>query len=575
MRILLAAAASLLLALAPARAAPAPEAMPANPAAARADWWKQGVIYEIYPRSFADSNNDGQGDIPGITAHLDYLAALGVDAVWMTPMFPSPQVDFGYDVADYNGVDPSYGTLADMDRLIAAGRARGVKLILDFVINHSSDQHPWFVAARSGRTDPHRDWYVWRDAKVGGGVPNNWTSYFGGPAWKWDAKTGQYYYHIFAPQQPDLNWRNPKVETAMFAAAEWWLKRGVYGYRLDAVDAMFERADLADEPQKPGTDAFGMPNQSNINKANQPETHTELQRLRAQVIDRYPGRVLIGETYPTDTADLVRHYGPSNNEIQLPMYLSLIGDQPLQATDLRARIAAVEANPVDGWPCFALGNHDKTRVASRLSLPEGAAATGATADDMAKLTGALLLTVRGTPVLYYGEELGMVNTDPTRREDVRDRVALAGWPREKGRDGERTPMQWDASTNAGFNRGTRPWLPIAADYATRNVVAETADPHSVLSLYRTLIAARRTNPALAGDYATVAADNAQVLGFTRSGGGKTVLVLLNFDGHAADVPLARAGGGRLGRIIAANRAVAGEGAVHLDALGVFVAEVER
>ena len=292
-----------------------------------------------------------------------------MDAIWLTPIFPSPQVDFGYDVADYDGVDPSYGTLADVDALIRKGRARGVKLILDLVINHSSDHHRWFVASRSGRSDPQRDWYVWRDAKAGGGVPNNWTSYFGGPAWTWDAKTGQYYYHIFAPEQPDLNWRNPAVETAMFAAAEWWLKRGVYGYRLDAVDAMFERADLADEPTKPGTDAFGMPNQSNIHKANQPETHSALQRLRANVIDRYPGRVLIGETYPTDTADLVRHYGPANNEIQLPMYLSLIGDQPLQAADLRARIAAVEANPVGGWPCFALGNHDKTRVASRLPLP--------------------------------------------------------------------------------------------------------------------------------------------------------------------------------------------------------------
>ncbi len=556
-----------------ASAATAPT-MPANPTAGHDDWWKQAVVYEIYPRSFADSNNDGIGDVPGITAHLDYLAALGVDAIWMTPMFPSPQADFGYDVADYDGVDPVYGTIADVDRLIATGKPRGVKLILDFVINHTSDQHPWFLASRSSRADPKRGWYIWRDAKAGGGAPNNWTSYFGGPAWKWDAKTRQYYYHIFYAEQPDVNWRNPAVQHAMYDAAEWWLKRGVYGYRLDAVDTMVERLDLKDNPPADGVDPYGQPNQKDVNKSNQPEEHVLLQGLR-KMTDRYPGRVLIGETYPPDVADLVRHYGPTNNEIQLPMYLSLIGKEPLRASDLRTRIEAVETNPVGGWPCFALGNHDNPRVPSRLPLPEGAAASGATPDDMAKLTAALLLTVRGTPVLYYGEELGMVNTDPTRREDVQDRIGRTGWPREKGRDGERTPMQWNASVNAGFNTGAKPWLPVAADAATRNVASQMADPTSVLSFYRTLIAARRTNPALAGDYTTVAAANPQVLAYQRNAGGRTILVLLNFDGHAADVPLVTAAATRLGRTIIASRATATGSTVHLEPLGVFVAEVER
>ncbi|HMI20957.1 MAG TPA: alpha-amylase family glycosyl hydrolase [Sphingomonas sp.] len=544
-----------------------PAAMPVNASAAQNDWWKRAVVYELYPRSFADSNNDGIGDIKGITAHLSYLADLGVDAIWMTPMFPSPQVDFGYDVADYDDVDPQFGTVADVDALIASGKNRGVKLILDFVINHSSDKHAWFQQSRSSKTSPYRDFYIWRDPKADGSPPNNWTSLFGGSAWEKDPATGQYYYHFFYAQQPDLNWRNPKVEKAMFDAAEWWLKRGVYGYRLDAVGTMFERADLKDNPPAPGTDAFGLPEQNRINNTEQPEMHTELQRLRQQVIDRYPGRILIGETYVSTAPELTRFYGAHNDELQLPMFLSLIGVKPITASELRPRIEAVENNPVGGWPCFALNNHDQRRVPSRYDLP-----AGATGDDMARITAALLLTLRGTPILYYGEELGMANNDPQRVEDVQDIIGKKGWPKEKGRDGERTPMQWNAEANAGFNTGAKPWLPVGPDYATRNVAAERADPNSVLNFYRTLIAERRTNPALAGDMAMVDRNNPNVLSYVRTGGGKRLLVVLNFGGTAADMTPAQLGGGTFGRVIVQNKASVTDAGLHLAPLGAIVVE---
>ena len=554
-------------ALQPATAA-APAAMPANSSAAQDDWWKRAVIYELYPRSFADSNNDGIGDIKGITAHINYLADLGVDAVWMTPMFPSPQADFGYDVADYNNVDPQFGTVADVDTLVAQGKGQGIKLILDFVINHSSDKHPWFLQSRSSKTNPYRDFYIWRDGKTDGSPPNNWTSLFGGSAWDKDPTTGQYYYHFFYAQQPDLNWRNPKVEKAMFDAAEWWLKRGVYGYRLDAVGTMFERADLKDNPPAPGKDAFGLPEQNRIYNTEQPEMHTELQRLRQQVIDRYPGRVLIGETYVGTSAELSKFYGAHNDEVQLPMFLSLIGIKPLTASELRPRIEAVENNPVGGWPCFALNNHDQRRVPSRYDLP-----AGATGDDMARITAAMLLTLRGTPILYYGEELGMVNNDPQRVEDVQDIIGKKGWPKEKGRDGERTPMQWNASVNAGFNSGAKPWMPVAPDYTTRNVTAQRNDSNSVLNFYRTLIAERRSNPALAGDMAMVDRANPNVLSYVRTGGGKKLLTVLNFGGEAADLTMAQLGGGTAGRIIAQNKAnLAGTG-IHVAPLGLMVVEL--
>lgn len=496
--------------------------MPPNPHATSADWWKHSVVYEIYPRSFGDSNNDGTGDLAGITEHLDYLAKLGVDAIWLTPMFPSPQVDFGYDVSDYRNVDPRYGTLEDFDRLVKEAHKRGIKIILDFVVNHSSDQHAWFKASRESKNSPYHDYYIWRDGREANQPPNNWTSIFGGSSWKFDEKTGQYYYHFFYPEQPDLNWRNPKVEREMLDTMRWWYKRGVFGFRLDAVDAMFEDPALADNPPAEGVDAYGEPMQSHLHDHSIPEVHAELQKMR-RVTDEYRGRVLIGETWTSNPQQLAEYYGPHNNELQMPMYFNFTTINRLDAAMFREKIEAVELNPAVGWPVFVLSNHDIHRQVDRY------APAGADRDKVAKLLAGMYLTLRGTPIMYYGEELGMQNNDPVRREDVKDMIGQKGWPTEKGRDGERTPMQWSAAVNAGFNRGAKPWLPVGSDYVTRNVDAEMADASSVLNWYRQMIRLRRENPAISeGDYHTVATANPEVLAYTRSAKGKTVLVMLNF-----------------------------------------------
>jgi alpha-glucosidase len=530
-------------------------------------WWKQAVVYEIYPRSFADSDNDGTGDLKGIVDHLDHLQALGVDAIWLTPMFPSPQVDFGYDVSDYQAVDPRYGTLADLDHLVAEGRKRGIKVVLDLVINHSSDQHAWFRASRSSRSSQYRDFYIWRDGKGPGQPPNNWTSIFGGSAWDFDSKTGQWYHHQFYPQQPDLNWRNPKVEKAMFDVARWWFDRGIYGFRLDAVDTMFEDPQLRDNPTLPEKDAYGDPRQQKIYNVILPEVHSALQRLR-RVVDRYSGRVLIGETWTSKPEELAAYYGPHNNELHLPMYLELTRLPALSASELRPRIEAVENNSAGGWPTFALSNHDIRRAADRYTPP------GMNSDDVAKLIGALLITLRGTPVLYYGEELGMLNNDPRRVEDVQDVIGRKGWPNEKGRDGERTPMQWDGSTNAGFNKGAKPWLPVGPDYATRNVASQQSDTNSVLNWYRALIRLRREHAAFSGDYVSVNRNDASVLGYLRVSPKGTALVLLNMSGQPAQLSLADARVTQVRRVLLARGAQQEASAVRLEPFGVFIADAE-
>jgi alpha-glucosidase len=532
------------------------------------EWWKHAVVYEIYPRSYADSDNDGTGDLKGIIDHLDHLRQLGVDAIWLTPMFPSPQVDFGYDVSDYQAVDPQYGNLADLDRLVSEGNKRGIKVVLDLVINHSSDQHAWFRASRSSRTSPYRDFYIWRDGKAPGQPPNNWTSIFGGSSWKFDATTNQWYHHQFYPEQPDLNWRNPKVEKAMFDVARWWFNRGIYGFRLDAVDTMFEDPELRDNPTLPEKDAYGDQRQQRIYNVLMPEVHAALQRLRL-VTDRYPGRVLIGETWTSKPDELVAYYGPRNNELHMPMYLELTKMPALSASEFRPRIEAVENNSVGGWPTFALSNHDIRRSADRYTPP------GVNSDDVAKLIGALLITLRGTPVLYYGEELGMLNNDPKRVEDVQDVIGRKGWPDEKGRDGERTPMQWNGSANSGFNNGTKPWLPVGPDYATRNVASEQADPNSVLNWYRSLIRLRREHPAFSGDYVSVNRNDPNVLGYLRVSPKGTALVLLNMSPQPAQVSLADANVKQVRSVRLARGAQQEASAVRLEPFGVFIAEVDR
>ena len=546
-------------------------AMPPNRAASQADWWKHAVFYEIYPRSFADTNNDGTGDLNGITAHLDYLKSLGVDALWIAPCFPSPQVDFGYDVSDYKDIDPKYGTLADMDRLIAEGRKRGIKVILDFVVNHTSDKHAWFQQSASSKTNPYRDFYIWRDGRAPGAPPNNWSSAFGGASWKVDSRTNQWYYHFFYPEQPDLNWRNPKVESAMFDTARWWFRRGIYGFRLDAVDTLFEDPALTDNPPAEGKDAYDAPAQLHVNDKNRmSEVHAELQKLR-KVTDEFQGRVLIGETWTETPAQLAEYYGPHNDELQMPMYFNFMTVNKLAPQVFRERVEAIEHNRSNGWPVYVLSNHDNIRHIDRYGDGQHNVA-------IAKMMAAMLLTLRGTAILYYGEEIAMENNDPKRREDVQDIIGRLGWPREKGRDGERTPMQWDATENAGFNRGAKTWMPVGPDYKTTNVATEAADRDSTLNWYRSLIALRRSDPALVdGSYTSLDAKNKKVFSYARKAGGQTVVVSLNMTATPQTVSLAGEAGGSLGRVLASTNALKAVdlGNLKLEPFQAVVIEVEK
>jgi alpha-glucosidase len=536
-------------------------------------WWQHAAFYEIYPRSFADSNNDGIGDLKGITAHLDYLNWLGVDALWLTPMFPSPQVDFGYDVSDYQNVNPDYGTLADMDSLIATAKKQNTRIILDFVMNHTSDRHPWFQESASSRMNPKRNWYVWRDGARRDGVrtgqpPNNWISGFGGPAWKLDAKTGQWYYHYFYPEQPDLNWRNPAVETAMFDVTRWWYRRGVAGFRLDAVDTLFEDPDLRDNPIiDHDKNAYGDPKEINRYNTKLPEVHGVLQRLR-KVADESDA-VLIGETWTSDIQELKTYYGAHGNELHMPMDLMFATVNKLSAAEFRRQIAAVDQ--AGGWPVYVLGNHDIRRIYDRYG-------DGQHNDQIAKLMAALYLTLRGTPILYYGEEIGMENNDPKRREDVKDPIGKLGWPKEKGRDGERTPMQWDGTINAGFSAGSSagsskvaPWNPVGPRFARYNVASEKQDPNSILNFYRRLLALRHTNEVLReGAYVPLNEGDPNVLSYLRRYKGKDVLVVLNMSSSAQSVRVPIQSANPLLASSPASK-MARPGEVTVEPFGVFIA----
>ncbi len=486
-------------------------------------WWKHAVIYEIYPRSFQDSNGDGIGDLNGITQRLGYLKDLGVDAIWITPMYPSPQVDFGYDIADYTAIDPQYGTMADFDRLVKEAKARDIRVIMDFVPNHTSDQHPWFIESRSSRTNPKRDWYIWRDGKGPGQPPNNWLSWFGHSAWRFDAKTGQFYYHHFYPEQPDLNWRNPEVRKAMYGVLRFWMDRGVAGFRLDAVSRLFEDPDLHDDPLLPGTTAYGDQNIEHKYTDNLPEVHEVLREIR-QVVDEYPGNpVLISEADEPNISELTKMYGSKLDEIQLPMDFQVADVNQRCAACFRELIDQIEDNPAGGQPYFFFNNHDQDRTWDRYG-------DGVHNDAIARLLATLLLTTRATPQLYYGEEIGMPTTPPARKEGVRDPIGKIGWPKEKGRDGERTPMQWDTSSNAGFTTSPTPWLPVPPSYKQRNVAVEEKDPDSLLTFYKQLIRLRRNQPALRdGRQTTVNCHDADVLSYLRKNphDGESVLVLLN------------------------------------------------
>ena len=486
-------------------------------------WWKSGVVYQVYPRSFQDSDGDGVGDLKGVEGRLDHLVDLGVDAVWLSPIFTSPMADFGYDVADYRGIAAEFGTMADFDSLLAAAHARGLKLLLDFVPNHSSDRHPWFLASRSSRDDPHRDWYIWRDPAPDGGPPNNWQSFFGGPAWTHDEATGQYYLHQFLKEQPELNWRSPDLKAAMLDAMRFWFEKGVDGFRIDVLWLAMKHPDLPDNPPNPAW-REGMQDIDRLlpaHSADQPEVMEIVSAMRG-VADEYRERVLVGEIYlPIER--LVAYYGKKGAGVHLPFNFHLLLTD-WTAPALGALIEQYEAAlPAGAWPNWVLGNHDKPRIAARVGPAQ------------ARVAAMLLLTLRGTPTLYQGDELALTG-EPIPADRIRDPQAL----REPGvafnRDEVRQPMPWDGSPQAGFSTG-EPWLPLNADWPTRNVAAEAADPASMLTLHRRLLALRRAHPALALGEVTVLAREGDVLAYERRHGDDRLLVALNVGHEAASVAL--------------------------------------
>jgi alpha-glucosidase len=494
-------------------------------------WWKHALIYEIYPRSFQDSNGDGIGDLNGITQRLDYLKTLGVDAIWLSPIYPSPQIDFGYDVSNYEAIDPQYGTMADFDKLVLEAKKRKIGIIMDMVVNHTSDKHPWFIESESSKTNPKRDWYIWRDGKGPVEPPNNWQSVFGHSAWKYDAKTSQWYYHKFYAEQPDLNWRNPAVERAVFGAFKFLLNKGVAGFRLDAVPTLFEDEQLQDEKVLPGTNAYGDPNLDDSLTNNLPQVHQVMRDLR-KVSNGYPGnRVLIGETYLPDIAELRKWYGADHDELQLPMDMQVGFFNKMDAAAFRTRIDQAEHDIDSDQQLFVFDNHDNARSWNRYG-------DGKHNLDIARVIATLLLGTRSTAMMYYGEELGMTTTTPTRVEDVKDPIGKIGWPKEKGRDGERTPMQWDGSPNAGFTTAAAtPWLPVPPSSKTVNVALESREDDSLLSWYQKLIQLRRENPAMRnGTLTMLNVNDNNVLSWLRKGlDGQAVLVACNFTAQSQTV----------------------------------------
>ena len=527
----------------------------ANSATSEQNWWKNAVFYEIYPRSFQDSNGDGIGDLNGITSRLDYLKSLGIDAIWLTPIYPSPQVDFGYDISDYEAIDPQYGTMADFDHLIAEANKRHIRVLMDMVMNHTSDRHKWFVESRSSRNNPYRDWYMWHDGKgetatSKGEPPNNWQSLFGHSAWQWDPRTRQYYYHRFYIQQPDLNWNNPKVRQAFKDILAFWLKRGVGGFRFDAITALFEDPNLKDDGivkdknGKPIVNAFGDPQLDSKYTDNLPQVHNVMTEMRAYTdtfdSDKFPGaRVLIGETYLPSVAELRKQYGSSGNpEFQLPMDMQLGIINKLDVGKFRTLLENVETKIGDNTPLVVFDNHDNPRMDVRYG-------DGIHNKAIERVIATVLFVSRGASLFYYGDEIGMKTTPPTRKEDVKDPVGITGWPKEKGRDGERTPMQWSNVPNAGFsNPGVKTWLPIPPTYTKVNVAAEEHEPNSMLDWYKSLIRLKKSVPSLAtGQETMLARSSNTVLSWERKTPGEpAVVVAVNFTAAPQSVDLSAAGG---------------------------------
>jgi alpha-glucosidase len=484
-----------------------------------ASWWQATTIYQIYPRSFCDASGDGVGDLRGIIAHIPYFASLGIGAVWISPFYPSPMKDFGYDISDYCGIDPLFGTMDDFDALIAALHESGLRLILDLVPNHTSDQHPWFRDARASRDSRKRDWYIWRDPAKDGGPPNNWLSEFGGSAWEFDAASGQYYYHAFLASQPDLNWRNPAVRAAMHEVMRFWLRKGVDGFRVDVMWHLMKDEAFRDNPPNPDYDESRPPHERllTVHSADVDDVHEVVRGLR-HVIDEFDDRLLIGEIY-LPFPRLVTYYGAALDGAHLPFNFALLRAPWTAEAIARIVIAYEAALPPGAWPNWVLGNHDRPRVASRVG------------EAQARVAAMLLLTLRGTPTLYYGDEIALpqVAIPPER---IRDPFEINVPGKGVGRDGARTPMQWTDEAFAGFSH-VAPWLPLSDDWHTRNVAVQSADAQSMLTLTRKLLALRERSPALrqgAIRDVTAHGDGSEggALTFIREQDGERLLVALNF-----------------------------------------------
>lgn len=477
-------------------------------------WWQHDVIYQIYPRSFQDSNRDGIGDINGIITRLSYLKDLGIKTIWLSPVFPSPMVDFGYDISDYTNIHPVFGTLADFDRLVDEVHARNMKLLVDLVPNHTSYLHPWFVESRSSRDNPKRDWYLWRDATPEGNPPNNWRASFGGCAWEWDEHTQQYYYHAFTKEQPDLNWRNPEVQQAMFNVMRFWLDRGVDGFRIDVLWHLIKDKELRDNPVNPDY----KPHMATYDEllpvysTDQPEVHDIVQKMR-KVLDEYGDRIMIGEIY-LPLHKLVTYYGTDNNGTHLPFNFQLL-TVPWDSQKLFSAIQEYEAAiPVNGWPNWVLSNHDQPRIASRVGPAQ------------ARIAAMLLLTLRGTPTIYYGDEIGMRDVAIPANE-IQDPQGLNMPDKNLSRDPARTPMQWNEYEFAGFST-TKPWLRVDRNSRTVNMHAQSTDPDSTLTFYKKLIRLRKNEPALnMGSYIPVMSDHQMISYLRKYPGYSSFLVVLN------------------------------------------------
>ncbi len=503
-------------------------------------WWKDGVIYQIYPRSFADSNGDGLGDLSGIISHLDYLVDLGIDAIWLSPIYPSPDKDFGYDVSDYCSVDPRFGNLADFDRLLVQAHQRGIHVILDMVMNHTSNQHEWFKQSSSSRENPKRDWYIWQDH------PNNWQASFGGKAWEHDARTGQYYLHLFTKEQPDVNWRNPEVRKAQLDVFRFWLERGVDGFRLDVFNAYFKHPHFPNNPPKLGLRGFDR--QSHIHDMDQPEMISLLQELRI-LLDSYPERYAVGETYLVTPQKTLSYCGPDKLHAAFSFDFTTVTSElavalkiyPWNPTWILQKILSREQafSAAGVWPTNVMSNHDLPRAASRYARGEN--------DAQARIAMALLLTLRGTPFIYYGEEIGMRDIH-LHRNEILDPSGKNYWPLYKGRDGCRSPMQWNDRPFAGFS-SARPWLPVNPNHIHRNVVAQQIDPNSLFNFTRKLLSLRRSFPALhRGDFVPLKTRRG-VLSYLRTIKEQTSLVAMNFTGRSATYPLPK---GKWDIILAGN-----------------------